>query len=494
MVSKIFIIGIGPGNPEYLTKRAIDALSESDIVFGAGKVLQNIREAFPEKKFVNEYRAEKIFEMLNPPAPDADSTEAADINAATRPDSNETSSLMPNTEILSDTCKIASVCFSGSINLYSGAPAAIRFFTEKGIEVEEIDGLSSVSYFLSKLHIPENEVKIISIHGRACDVLSQVRTHKYTAVLLSNTVQLIELVKNVNPDGELNNAKIYLGEDLSLASERINIGSPREFILYKPIENTLAIAVFQNDNFDASEGYFLPDSSFVREYGDSHSKKLIPMTKENVRTLALEKLSLKKDSVLWDIGAGTGSVSIAAGKRLTAGKVLAVEKNTNAANLCRKNIVKFDLSNVSVIEGEAPGIFNQLIIEQADSAQNNKLSSEKKEILPISISSESSREKVASKAEKKYIVASPTHAFLGGAGKDISDIVDKLISINPDIRIVATAVTLETISECEKLPQEFPDYEFSFSEIAVTDYVSAGKYHIRKAQNPVLIMSMGPKN
>lgn len=423
MVSKIFIIGVGPGNPEYLTKRAIDAISESDIVFGAGKVLQNIRETFSDKKFVNEYRAEKIYEILN---------------SATSTDKSLT--------LPADT-QTVSICFSGSINLYSGAPSAIRFFAEKGIDVEEIDGLSSVSYFLSKLHISENEVKIISIHGRDFDVLSQVRTHKYTAVLLSNTAQLIELAKKINPDGELNKTKIYLGENLSLPDERITIGNPRNFILFKPIDRALSIVIFQNDNFDKSEGFFIPDKNYIREFGDSHSKKSIPMTKENIRTIALEKLSLKRDSVLWDIGAGTGSVSIAAALRIPEGRVYSFEKNSEAVKLCKKNIQKFEISNIEVIEGMAPESFS-------------------------------------------VIMDTPTHAFIGGAGRNLSSIVERLLSINPDIKILISAVTLETISECEKMSERFTEYEFSFSEIAVTEYENLGHYHLRKALNPVMLISI----
>lgn len=459
MVSKIFIIGIGPGNPEYITKKAYDAIQNSDLIFGAQRVLSNILSTFPSKKFVNEYRPEKIYEMLEG---DAEILKDKSSNGTYIAKSIDVS--------------IISILFSGSINLYSGASSAIKFFTEKGVAIEEIDGLSSVSYFLSKLHIPENEVNIVSIHGRECDVLSQLRSHKYTVVLLSNDKQLIEISHSINPDGKLNKIKIFVGENLSLSDERITTGNVRSFVLFKPIKNALTIALFQNDDFENFEGFFIKDSEFLRTSSDASEKKIIPMTKENVRTLALEKLTLCRDSVLWDIGAGTGSVSIAAGLRLTSGKVYAFEKNKNAVNLLRKNIEKFNLSNVSIIEGEAPLIFSGFESISTETSFSNGKENEK------------------NNSENKVIIKTPTHAFIGGAGKNLSDIVSRLIEINPEIRIVITAVTLETISECEDLTCAFSDYDISFSEISVTDYDKAGNYHIRKAQNPVMVVSMVKKS
>lgn len=429
MISKIFIIGIGPGNPEYLTKKAFDALQVSDIVFGADRVLENLRGTFPSKNFVNEYRPEQIFEKLFGES-QSDNAKSIDISISKK---------APG--------KMVSICFSGSINLFSGASSAFRFFTEKGIVVEEIDGLSSVSYFLSRLRIPENEVKVVSLHGRECDVLSQIRTNKYTVVLLSDAGQLVDIAKSIYPEGELNKIKIFVGENLSLKDERITSGNPRNFVLLKPIKNALTIALFQNDNFDNGIGYFVKDTDFIRNVSDTSGKRPIPMTKESIRTLALEELELKTDSVLFDIGSGTGSVSIAAGKMLTEGHIFSFEKNPEAVILSEKNIKKHELSNVEVIKGRAPEIFDEINVI-------------------------------------------PTHAFIGGADKSLSKIITKLIDMNPDIRILITAVTLETISKCESLPDAMPKYDVSFKEISVTDYEMAGSYHIRKAQNPVMLVKI----
>ncbi|MDP6460119.1 MAG: precorrin-6Y C5,15-methyltransferase (decarboxylating) subunit CbiT [Candidatus Hydrothermarchaeota archaeon] len=79
-----------------------------------------------------------------------------------------------------------------------------------------------------------------------------------------------------------------------------------------------------------------------------------PMTKGEVRAVTLSKLRLREDCVVYDIGAGTGSISIEAGLRARKGTVYAVEKDDGRVELIRKNISKFGLVNVRVVNGEAP--------------------------------------------------------------------------------------------------------------------------------------------
>ena len=91
----------------------------------------------------------------------------------------------------------------------------------------------------------------------------------------------------------------------------------------------------------------IPDDNFWR--GD------IPITKEEYRTLALSRLRLKRDHRLLDVGAGTGTISVEAGVLLKNGMVYAVEKEERAVELIRKNVQSFNLNNVEIIYGSAPG-------------------------------------------------------------------------------------------------------------------------------------------
>ena len=86
----------------------------------------------------------------------------------------------------------------------------------------------------------------------------------------------------------------------------------------------------------------------------------IPMSKREVRLLLLGYLRLKPDSVLWDIGAGTGTIAVEAGLLCPSGKIVAVERDEEVANLIRKNCDRFRVKNVEVIEGSAPSCLAEL--------------------------------------------------------------------------------------------------------------------------------------
>jgi len=90
---------------------------------------------------------------------------------------------------------------------------------------------------------------------------------------------------------------------------------------------------------------YIKDKEFVR--GNC------PMTKEEVRILSIAKLELREGDSLLDIGAGTGSVSIQMSKCCPEGQVIAIERDSEALELINKNIDKFKVTNISVIEGEA---------------------------------------------------------------------------------------------------------------------------------------------
>lgn len=76
------------------------------------------------------------------------------------------------------------------------------------------------------------------------------------------------------------------------------------------------------------------------------------MTKSEIRCLSVAKLRLQEDSLVYDVGAGTGSVSVEAALQTPKGRVWAVEKNREAAGLIRENARKFQVSHVEVVEGK----------------------------------------------------------------------------------------------------------------------------------------------
>jgi cobalt-precorrin-6B (C15)-methyltransferase len=91
----------------------------------------------------------------------------------------------------------------------------------------------------------------------------------------------------------------------------------------------------------------IPDELFERLPG-------IPLSKKEVRLLILSALRLKENSVIWDIGAGTGTIPIEIALLCPKTKVIAIERDNEVANLIRKNCQLFNVTNIEVFEGIAP--------------------------------------------------------------------------------------------------------------------------------------------
>ena len=180
----------------------------------------------------------------------------------------------------------------------------------------------------------------------------------------------------------------------------------------------------------------LPDETFSRLPG-------IPMTKSEVRAIILSKLMLAEDSVCWDIGAGTGSVSVEMARLAAKGEVYAIERRGDAVPLIRENAHRLGLSNVHVIEGTAPAALAGL--------------------------------------------PAPSHAFIGGSSGNTAEIIECLLAGNPHVRIAAAAVTLETVAELAGCMRRFSFSETEVTQVSVAKSREAGSYHLMAGQNPVYI-------
>ncbi|MEH2048426.1 precorrin-6Y C5,15-methyltransferase subunit CbiT [Nostoc sp.] len=86
----------------------------------------------------------------------------------------------------------------------------------------------------------------------------------------------------------------------------------------------------------------------------------IPLSQREVRLLLISQLRLKSDSVLWDIGAGTGTIPVEVGLLCPGGQIIAIERDEEVANLIKRNCDRFDVKNVEVVEGSAPECLHDL--------------------------------------------------------------------------------------------------------------------------------------
>lgn len=160
--------------------------------------------------------------------------------------------------------------------------------------------------------------------------LRRYRTHFRTFTLLGGKDTVASLCEKLETYG-LEKVKLSIGERLHYPEERITEGTPAE--LKEKSFDGLCVAIIENPAYRSGLPSCIPDEEFKR--GDA------PMTKSEVRSLSVAKLNLNRDSIVWDIGAGTGSVTIEMALAAADGQVCAIEKKPAAAALIEENAKKF---------------------------------------------------------------------------------------------------------------------------------------------------------
>ena len=387
------VIGIGMGG-DGLTLTAKQRIDSSDLVIGAKRMVESVAYG---KDILEEYRSDEIIEYLRK---------------------------NPNYRNIS-------VLMSGDIGFYSGAKKLLDKLDRDEFDVHTEPGISSAVYLCSKIGTSWQDVYMTSAHGREANLVGLSRIHPKVFTLLSEEDSVHEMAKRfIEYDMHV---IITVGQDFGYDTESIFTGTPEEILSHG--FGKLCVALICNDFPVTSNAISIPDEEFTR--GDA------PMTKSEVRALSVAKLKLSDDSVIYDIGAGTGSVSIEMALVAVNGKVYAIEKEDPAADLIEVNKLKFKTPNVQVIRGLAPEAMSDL---------------------PV-----------------------PTHAFIGGSSGNLKDIVGCLLEKNPDIRIVINSVTIETLEETTQVIREFGLVEEEITCINVSKARKLGKYHLMTAQNPVYI-------
>ncbi|MCR5208765.1 MAG: precorrin-6Y C5,15-methyltransferase (decarboxylating) subunit CbiT [Lachnospiraceae bacterium] len=186
-----------------------------------------------------------------------------------------------------------------------------------------------------------------------------------------------------------------------------------------------------------SEYTSIPDSEFIRGK--------VPMTKEEVRTVTISKLHLGSNKVFWDIGSGTGSVSVQAAIMYPGLRICAIEHDPEGIELIKKNMDKFATDGIEVIEGDAPDCFAHI----------------------------SGR--------------APDAAFIGGSGGKLEQIIEKLYELNDHMRIAVNAVTTETVIAINNIMKQYPIKDRDVIQMYVSREREIGNLHLMEAQNPVYI-------
>lgn len=181
----------------------------------------------------------------------------------------------------------------------------------------------------------------------------------------------------------------------------------------------------------------IADSAFIRGK--------VPMTKREVRIQALAMANIRPDDTIYDIGAGTGSLSIESALLAKNGHVFAFEREPDALDLIRRNALAFGAENITICPGEAP----------------------------------------ATLAAKP----APDVVLIGGSGGRLTDILDQCSRIlKPGGRMVITAVTLETAGNTLNWFQQNGDYRTEAICLQVTRLKQLQSFHMFDALNPIILI------
>ncbi|MEG0441910.1 MAG: precorrin-6y C5,15-methyltransferase (decarboxylating) subunit CbiE, partial [Oscillospiraceae bacterium] len=279
MKRNIFLIGTGMGCPASLTAEAQQAIAACSVLIGASRLLAPY---------------EDIGKTLKSLVPAQEIADYIDLQPADA---------------------VVGVLLSGDVGFYSGAKGLYPLLED--CAVVTLPGVSSLVYFCAKLHTTWQDAALVSAHGRSHNAPGVIQSHGKTFVLTGGENRAQDLCKALVSRG-LGAVQIHVGENLSYPQERITSGTAAE--LAEGDFDSLAVLLAENPAPVLREytAPGIPDEAFLR--GDA------PMTKEEVRCLAISKLRLRADSVLWDVGAGTGSVSIEGALAAIEGQVFAVEK------------------------------------------------------------------------------------------------------------------------------------------------------------------------
>ena len=422
----ITLLGIGMGSEETLTVQGKKAAQAADLVIGAKRMADAIKE--PGQAVVYEYRSDVIAEYIR------NHPEYEKIVIALSGDVGFYSGARKLLTALGSEESVGRC--EGSENAETKASTS-EWNAEIRIpdNVEVICGISSVVYFMSKIGLSWDDAKITSAHGKNCNLISMIRHNQKVFSILGTGTAVAELAKKL-VKYHMGEVLLYVGENLSYPDEKIFVKKAEELTNYEG-QPLSVVCAFHENQVLALSTHGIPDEEFIRGKA--------PMTKEEVRSVSLSKLRLTEDSICYDVGAGTGSVSVEMALRADQGQVFAIEKKEEAAALLEENKQKFAVDNLEIIKGEAPEALTDL---------------------PV-----------------------PTHAFIGGSSGNLKEIVALLLEKNPQVRIVINCITLETISEALDVLKEYDFQQREVVQLSASRSREIGRYHLMMGENPIYIIT-----
>lgn len=393
---QVTLAAFGGGNPNILTEDCRQALENASWVIGASRLLEGLPENCTSCRV-----------------------------AATRPGEI--------LQLIRSYGEDGVVLYSGDTGFYSGAKVLIPLLEQEGISYTVLPGISSVQLLSAALGRPWQDWFLLSAHGVDCNPVGAVMQGKPVFFLTGGTLGPAELCRLLAEAG-LDQLPVVVGEDLSYPQQKIYQGTAGEFA--GRTFGSLSVLLVEPAPAVTRRTPGFPDSMFVR--GE------VPMTKQEVRAAVLAKLAPGPKDVLWDVGAGTGSVSVELALQASWGRTYGVECDPQACDLIRRNREKLGAWNLKLVEGAAPQALQDL--------------------------------------------ETPHGVFIGGTKGALNEIVELVLSRNPKARICISAICIETLYQAVQALQS-RGVEPEVTQISVSRGRAAGSLHLLMANNPVFLIA-----
>lgn len=398
---RVTLAALGGGDFYSCTWECIQALKDADMILGARRLLDSI------PKSCTDYRV-----------------------AGHDPD-------VLLEKILESDVEEAVVVYSGDTGFYSGTRLLVPLLEREEVEYRVLPGISSVQLLASKLGVPWQDWNLVSAHGVDCNVLAEVMKGRSTCFLTGGRLKP-ETICGILNDAGLGFLEAVVGSDLTYPEEQLVTGTVSQFVDYE--FPTLSVLLVDPAPLYPKRTPGIPDSAFLR--GD------VPLSKQPIRAAALAQMGVQPEDVIWDVGAGTGGISVELALAANEGTVYSVERNPDACQLIARNREKFCAWNLELVEGEAPDAL---------------------EDLPV-----------------------PDKVFIGGSGGEFRAILETVLEKNPEALICADAIAMETLTEAWNSMKDL-GLEPSVLQIAAASTRAAGKLHLLLSNNPAFLI-LGNQN
>jgi len=361
----IHVIGVGNDGPGSLTPRTLTIVEKADVLVGGPRLLDRFPNVPAERVKIGA-RVDEVLAAV----------------AARR------------------TTSRVVVLATGDPNYFGITRALLRHVPAEDLEI--VPNVSALQWAFAKAREPWDDAAFLTVHGRTMVGLAEAVRGQRKVCLFTDERNTPAAIARALLDAGLREYRAVLCEDLGGASEAVMRLSLEE--LASRDAHPLNTLILLAPEMTASPTPVAWTPGLPEDVFDQRKPKLGLITKREIRVLSLARLALQPDSVVWDIGAGSGSVGIEAARLAPHGRVFAVEKNADDFEIVRSNVDKFRVPHVTVLHATAPERLDEL--------------------------------------------PDPDAVFVGGSGGKLREILSIAAArLRPRGRIVVNAITLDTLHE-----------------------------------------------